>query len=164
MHENKYGIPAKEVENLRSRYKKLKLKEGFGSFDAFLQFASECGYKPFLHLRRYDTSMPHSPDNSFFYEQKAKDDLPPKKPGPKSLEVVSPYCVGCKQKCPERGIGCAGWQVYFVRHWDEVICGRQKPAPLPEPLPEPPKREFFQYEHPDTVRRMLAQAREGKKE
>lgn len=154
--EGKYGIPPKEVENLRSRYTKHHLKEGFGSFDAFLRFASERGYKPGLRLRRYDERVPHGPNNSFFFDKNAKEQLPLKEPEPKVSDIVSPYCVGCKQKCPERSAGCVGWQLYFVRHWNQEICSRSKEAPPPEP----PKREFFQYEHPDTIRRMLAQARE----
>ena len=135
------------------RYRKKHLEEGFGDFDNFLRFASESNYKPFLHLRRYDASQPHSPENSFFYDSTAKEKLPPKKPGPKVTDIVSPYCVGCKMKCPERGVGCLGWQMYFVRNWNQNI--RIRPA---EPAPEPPKRECFQYEHPDTVRRIKVQA------
>lgn len=147
----RYGISAAEVVNLRSRYQKNKLKEGFGSFDTFLRFASECEYKPGQHLRRYDASQPHSPENSFFYDSAMKEKLPPKKSGPKATDIVSPYCKGCKMKCPERGTGCLGWQMYFVRNWNQNI--RIHPA---KPAPEPPKREYFQYEHPDTVRRMKA--------
>lgn len=158
MYQSKYGIPAKEVENLYSRYKKHNLQEGFGNFDNFLKFASECGYKPFLHLRRNDENRPHSPENSYFYDSKAKEKLPPKKPGPKTSEIISPYCVGCKYKCPERGGGCLGWQLYFKQNWNKNICSRRKLEP-----PPPPKREKFQYEHPDTIRRLLAQGAEKKK-
>ena len=76
--QSKYGIPANEVENLYGRYRKKHLEEGFGDFDSFLRFASESNYKPFLHLRRYDASQPHGPDNSFFYDRTAQEKLPPR--------------------------------------------------------------------------------------
>lgn len=149
---SRYGIPANEVQNLQSRYRIHNLEEGLGSFEAFLLFAAECGYKPGLHLRKYDASKPHGPDNTYFYDRKAHIGFESEGKKLKASEIVSPYCVGCKQKCPAQGNGCYGWQRYFAQNWNENIRGLIKEiAP-----PEPPKREFFQYEHPDEIRRMTA--------
>ena len=38
----RYGLSAHDVQNLYSRYKKQKLKVGFGSFDSFVKFCAEC--------------------------------------------------------------------------------------------------------------------------
>ncbi|MBO5953462.1 MAG: hypothetical protein J6Q53_05020 [Oscillospiraceae bacterium] len=153
----RYGIPANEVQNLYNRYKKNHLEEGFGDFDSFVKFASECGYKPFLHLRRYDASQPYSPDNTFFYDRKAHLGFESGSKKLKTSEIVSPYCVGCKQKCPASGDGCYGWQRYFAQNWNENVRGLIKEiAP-----PEPPKREFFRYEHPDLIRERRKEQADG---
>ena len=51
-------------------------------------------------------------------------------------------CNNCQRECPDRG--CATWNKWFVKNWNENICVK----------PEPKDREAFRYEHPDRVREM----------
>lgn len=55
-------------------------------------------------------------------------------------EYRSGPCIGCEKTCLE---GCARWNEWFVKNWDENI---RKAAPKQD------NRDCFRYEHPDLIR------------
>lgn len=69
---DRYGIPAEEVERLSNRFSRLKLIEGFGSFDNFLKFCAAAGYQQGMRMRRCDPGAPWGPDNTAFYTKEAE--------------------------------------------------------------------------------------------
>lgn len=147
---SRYGISVQEVNNLHRRFLRLKLAEGFGTFDDFLKWCSENEYEQDKELRRYDDHEPHGPENSFFFQKNRKTDNP-KKPGPKETGVTSPFCQGCEKSCP--GDGCNAYKKWWVDNWNEHIS--TSPKLLPEPEPDD-KRRVWRYHHPDDVRRAMA--------
>lgn len=134
----RYGLPGNDVDSLYDRYLKYGLKEFWGSFDAFVKWASESNYIRGSSLRRRREEEPHGPGNSFWYVR------PPRKPVAHE-DIVSPFCEGCSRICPGNGTGCKEWEDYFVKNWNENICRKPKPK-------EPPRAEVFRYEHPDLER------------
>lgn len=140
---DRYGIPAKEVLNLGSRFRKQKLIVGFGSFDKFLRFCAESDYKPGMYMLRYNSSEPHSPTNTFFCEVKRH----PKEPMKDHKGSQNWICKGCKEKtCTRPGSGCIKYQKAFVENWNKNI-HRKKPVSVDSNKPM-----VFRYEHPDLIR------------
>ena len=146
-YSDRYGIPAHEVDNLSARFKHQKLKEGFASFDNFLRFCAESGYKPEMLMRRYDTNAPHSPENTFFCSRPVIEEKNPQKPEKKTeMEPRDGVCASCKKKCNASGAGCSEYQKLWTENWNRNI-HRKKPEPE-----RPRARQFFLYEHPDLIR------------
>lgn len=137
----RHGIPVKEVEQLYGRYRKQKLVEGFGSFDNFLRFCKESGYKPGMRMRRYDPHEPHGPDNTVFFEKIVK--VNPKKEN--TGNQGDGLCPNCSKTCPAKG--CREYQKAWIENWNRNIHFRKH-----EEKPDPKKRQFFQYEHLDLTR------------
>lgn len=140
------GFTCREMDILRKKYQMLRDNSDFGSFENFLKFCAESGYKQGYMIFRHDKSKPHSDVNSYFVYRK-----PPVKttkinkednasPTPKSP------CESCKLECSIQISGCAEWRVWFQKHWDEFIHQDLKSET------EKKGREFFQYEHPDLQR------------
>lgn len=146
----RYGIPAKEVEQLYGRYRKQNLAEGFGSFDSFLQFCKESGYGPGMRMCRYDPHEPHGPDNTFFREKAVKEKIQKEN----TIQQENTLCANCSKKCPTNGVGCREYQKAWIEHWNRNIHFKKQ-----EEKTDPRKRQFFRYEHPDLVR----EAQNGKK-
>lgn len=146
MFKEKFGFSPQEIENLYERWRKiLRYGSGWKTFDDFLQWASETGAEPGNQLRKRDSSLPHGPDNSYWYAR------PPYQPAKKN-DAVSPFCQGCTRECPKGGLGCKAWQDYFVDNWNRNIFRNRKQAEPKPAEPKPETREYFRYEHPDLVR------------
>lgn len=157
---DRYGIPAHEVDNLSSKFKKQNLKEGFGTFDKFVRFCAASGYKHGMLMRRYDPEEPHGPDNTYFIQREETDYSKKERERKCSAQIrknVSAekkprynregICAGCKKECRASGWGCSEYQRKFVENWNTNI-HRKKPEP-PVDLNKP---MIFRYEHPDLIR------------
>ena len=148
---DRYGIAAKDVDNLSSKYKKQKLKEGFGSFDNFLKFCAEVGYKPGMRMYRYYPEEPHSPDNTYFYAKGEKINRPEKN----AEKDANRICADCqKVPCTASGSGCPAYRKAWIENWNKNI-HRKKPE-------DPNRKQFFCYEHPDLIREGIIFGREKK--
>ena len=138
---DRYGIPGHDVDNLSSRFKRQKLRDTFGSFDNFVKFCSEQGYKHGMVMDRYDKEKPHSPDNSFFRE---KD---PTKPVARFMtKNREGICSFCKKRCKASGEGCSEYRKKWAENWNKNIHRK-----ITEPK-APNRTMVFRYEHPDLVR------------
>ena len=61
-------ITSKEIHNLRARWNR-KMRDdqvGWDSFDDFLRWSVENGYKQGREIRKKDYGKPHSKSNTFF--------------------------------------------------------------------------------------------------
>lgn len=147
-YNDRYGIPGTEVENLRKRWHNHLLHSEFKSFDEFLLWSSQNGYKKGLELRRFDVRKPHGPENSFYYSKEAAD-LAEKmeRERRKAERAANPVaiCRECDEKC-EESHGCKRWRDWFVQNWNQNISISPK---LKTPAE---RRKVFCYEHPDMVR------------
>ena len=152
---DRYGIPAADVDNLSSKFRKQNLKEGFGTFDKFVRFCADSGYKHGMLMRKHDPEEPHGPENTYFI-QRAETDYAKRNTRKKisaenkKKDVKQPrynregLCAGCKKECHTSGWGCSEYQRKFVENWNKNI-HRKKPV-------DPNKPMIFRYEHPDLVR------------
>lgn len=121
----------------------MKLKEGFGSFDKFLKFCSEVGYKHGMMMRKYDPDLPHSPENTLFCEPGTKIEHPAKNTEKEQNRI----CEGCqKNSCTASGAGCPAYRKAWAENWNKNI-HRKKAEPV-----DPNKTTVFRYEHPDLIR------------
>ena len=165
MMKERYGIPGSEVKNLRTRWRKSISKDSvWKDFDDFILWSSKNGYSKGVHLHKKRDDEPHGPNNSYYFgaytkglTSRERKRAARKKPAHEEYaqknkleDVVSPYCVGCERSCPGHGIGCVGWEEYFVENWNQNIC-----RTLIQPQPEPEIRQTWQYEHPDLEREGL---------
>lgn len=142
---DRYGIPAKEVNNLGSRFRKQKMIAGFGSFDNFLRFCAESGYKPGMYIFRYNQDEPHGPNNTYLCEVKKKnsDQVSQEK---EKIDYRNWICSKCKEKtCTRPGSGCVAYQKAFIKNWNKNI-HRKIPVSTDENKPM-----VFRYEHPDLI-------------
>lgn len=146
----RYGIPGDDVANLRRRWMRHRLQGcGWESFDAFLLWCSQKGFKKGMTIVKVDEDLPHSPENSLFQYRNMKK--PVKQPAPKPKEEVGDFCAKCKNKCPSYRVGCKAWEDQFVKNWNENI----SISPKLKPQPGSNERQVWQYEHPDLKREGL---------
>lgn len=143
----RYGIPGPDVSNLNTRYRLQNLQEGFGTFDDFVKFCADSGFKSGMFMRKKDTEKIHSPENTYFVAKyipvhDAKEKI-------KKQEDGNWICADCKNKpCPASGWGCPAYRKAWIENWDKHI-HYKKPDPV---VIKPKVKEFFRYEHPDLVR------------
>lgn len=164
---SRYGIPRDEIKRLNTRWNRRindRHDSGWECFDEFLRWCTENGYASGKILTRHNRQLPHSPENSYWVnnrrelvyrksetgtktkERKPRAEKPEKEPENES--VVISFCKECGKKCTNNGSGCNQWKEWFVKNWNQNICIKPKPM-LP---PEPKGRQVFQYEHPDLMR------------
>ena len=141
---DRYGIPAHEVDNLSSRFKRNKLKETFGSFDNFLKFCAEQGYQPGMGMYRYYPNEPHSPENTFFHARPNKPEPKAKPEKPEQKDICSTFCK--KKKCDASGAGCAEYKKRWAENWNKNIHRKITESKVPN------RTMVFRYEHPDLIR------------
>lgn len=146
---DRYGIPGAEIQNLYHRWRRqIKNDTEWESFDAFVYWSAYSRYKKGLELRKHDITMPHGPDNSFWYsgvEAREIAHQEQKKKMGEYYSIESPFCKKCgikKRHCLD---GCSEWKQWWIKNWNTNICVK----PVTE---EPPKREKYKYEHPDLQR------------
>lgn len=136
-----YGMPAAEIRNLRSRWrKKISGDCTWKSFNAFAAWCGRNGYRKGLHLVKRYFDLPHGPGNSYFGKSEDADTG--------EEENISSFCNGCIRVCPGSGAGCTEWREWFVKNWNQNIH-------IPIKGEEKKIRQAFQYEHPDLEREGL---------
>ena len=147
---DRYGIPGREVYNLSKRWqRKVRSDCVWECFDSFVFWCSVSGYGPGKNLRKHREDEPHGPGNSYWYVH-SEEVMEKHEKVQQDRKIVSPFCQGCRQKCPIGKGGCAEYKNWYVKNWNRNIY--RKPAP-PVSAPEVKQvREKFQYEHPDLVR------------
>lgn len=144
----RYGISGEDIRNLYERYRHQNLREGFGTFDQFVKFCSESGFKSGMFMRKRDTDKIHSPENTFFTEKFIPVNCAKEKV--KKKRETNWICDGCSKKpCPASGSGCPAYRKAWVENWNKHIYFPKKAAPV---VQDPNKKEYFRYEHPDLIR------------
>ena len=146
--EPQYGFTVQDLAAHKSRwYRLIRPDTIWCSFDEYLLWAKEQGWKPGYQLRKIDPFKPYGPDNSYWYCSAEADEIKSKLP---AEAKISPFCRACTRECPVRGNGCAEWQEYFVLNWNlNIHRPRLKPTPKPA---EDNKQQFFVYYHPDELK------------
>ena len=152
----RYGLAGNQIRNLRNRWKQANLADGtWSGFDDFVKWSSENGYRDNARLGRFNDTVPHGPDNSFWYmpETYLKNPTPlPKSPPKKPAEKppVRDLCESCTRECRSHENGCVEWYENFKKYWDAHIHRKVEIPKVPECSSK--GREQFQYEHPDLAR------------
>jgi hypothetical protein len=150
----RYGLSSEEVMIMKAKFQKVR-KGGatdWENLDQFCRWAVEEGYKPGMRLRKHDSFMPHSVENSYFAYREEPEK---QKPGSRErhatfIDSESPFCRECSHNGSEVPCtGCAGWEEYYVQNWNENISRFGKAAARPV-------GEVWGYEHPDLVREGIA--------
>lgn len=143
----RYGLSSKEVMTMKSKFFKMRQNGGtdWKSLDEFCKWAVEEGYKPGMRLRKHNTDMPHSLDNSYFAFPGDSQEEEQERHAT-YVDAKSPYCEACGvENCPSVSIGCFRWREYFVNNWNKNICRNGRPVIRSAEV-------TFRYEHPDLVR------------
>lgn len=148
----RYGIPGDDVANLRRRWMRHRLREcGWESFDAFLLWCSQKGFKKSMQIVKLDDNLPHSPENSLFQYRNMKKPVkkPAENPPKQRKEDIGDFCAKCQNKCPSYRVGCKAWEDQWVKNWNENI------STSPKLHQSDAARHVWQYEHPDLEREGL---------
>lgn len=156
---DRYGIAGKDISNLYCRYRtRIKDDSTFESFDDFLRWVSESGFRKGCWIVKKNESLPHGWDNSDWVEVvRARPVQEKTEPSEEQTETepetVRDFCKNCNRKelfCQyNHKSGCKSWQENFERYWNKYI---HREVKLPEKKPEKKAKEYFRYEHPDLVR------------
>lgn len=151
VYKDRYGIPGAEITQMVRRFYRYLMDSDWEKVDDYLKWCSENGYQKGLRLYKRDKSKPHGPENSYFpipgmTVRAKKADIRRRKEERKTL--VSPFCVGCEEKCRNTAVGCERYRAWFVKNWNQNI-SIAKPVPVIE---DPNTIRHFRYEHPDLVR------------
>lgn len=137
----RYGLEPLDCKRLYQIWSvKVRDDTKWDCFDDFVLWSSIQGYVKGMHLTKRNELEPHSPDNSYFWaawlEQKTEEEEKP---------VESRYCQGCTKNCVN-SMGCADWQKWFAKNWNENISISKK---LKQNVPV---KMTWKYEHPDLIR------------
>ena len=151
-------IPGTEQYNLLRRFRRMERQEktDWVDSDAFLAWAQNSGYFKGAYLLKLDHRKRYGPGNAYWSETFASSPRGP------VAEIVneSPFCQNCGIQLPERCGGCDEYRKWYAQNWDNNIhqdLNAWIAANQPK-VEEPETREKFQYEHPDRMRELRAQA------
>lgn len=140
----RYGLDALDVSNLRRRWCRTVRDDcTFECFDDFLLWCSDNGYQKSYELRRRNVFQPHGPGNSYFWS--AKEEKEEKAEETKSEKPDSQFCRNCQKECTN-SMGCADWQKWFIKNWNDRI------SISPKLRGNVQVRSTWQYVHPDLIR------------
>ena len=148
-YKDRYGIEGKDIKNLNERYQtRIKGDSTFESFDDFLRWVSESGYRKGCRIVKKNENLPHGWDNTTWAENRPKETKKEESAEAKAKpDAVRDYCSDCERAgayCSYDGkVGCKEYQENFERYWNKYI---HRKVDIPK------KKEFFRYEHPDLVR------------
>lgn len=145
---DRYGFTGNDLNNLNRRWNdKVKLDCEWEDFDSFVYWCSQSGYRKGKQIRKRNQDLPHSPDNSYWYDYQVARREEQEERQRKREESEGDFCTKCTQPRSKVCInGCVAWKEQWVQNWNDHICIK---PPEPE---QPQKREVFCYEHPDLVR------------
>ena len=152
LYKDRHGLTGEEIQSLSNKFYIMNGRENWDSFDDFLLWCQDNGYRKDRRMRRINNKLPHSKENSYFHL--AGDSTPPqkavqeseKKHLPSYIDAESPLCQNCKKKeCCNIADGCVQWKECFVKNWNRNICRAVKQMVRPA-------EQVFRYEHPDLVR------------
>lgn len=120
--------------------------DGWQCFDDFALWSSDMGYAKGMYMKKRNELMHHSPENSYYWAAGYQYHEQPEKPDDTN---ISPFCKGCEKNCVN-SMGCADWQKWFAKNWNENISISKK---LKQNVPV---RMTWKYEHPDLIREGIA--------
>ena len=142
--QGKFGLTVNEVRSARERWRKIAHDCTWETFDDYLKWMVDSGWQKYKHIAKLDSDLPHGPENSIWVTLDAEDMI--KLAQSSSIpDVGNPFCDACAQNGQDvcKDHGCAKWQDYFRKNWDEKIY-------CPKPVER--KKEYFRYPHPDDIR------------
>ncbi|MBO7253017.1 MAG: hypothetical protein J6V25_10390 [Oscillospiraceae bacterium] len=153
VRKGRYGMSCQDVNNLynkwgrKSHWGTIRYNGMWESFNDFLYWCSQNGYKKGLILRKKDSEKPHGPDNSYWYDKEADAEQHLQKLIARRSDKCQ-MCRECTKECDAHG-GCKAWKDWFVMNWNKNIRIFRK---LYTSEQQQTIRQKFQYEHPDMIR------------
>lgn len=143
VYKDRHGLSGEEIQCLSNKFYLMNGRENWDTFDDFLLWCRDNGYRKDRKMRRINKKLPHSKENSYFYDKSKTEEE--QTTALHRDEDCCDFCKNCREACAAQNASCIKWREYFVKNWNEKICRRGMKVVREA-------ESVWRYEHPDLVR------------